>query len=81
MYTSWDKLPQPNATPPPPQSQRDSCLSELANDIPELSKQQYSHFIVLKLLKYCTSSKNKKDIVKSLKNQVVKLATHSVGAR
>ncbi|GMI07955.1 hypothetical protein TrLO_g79 [Triparma laevis f. longispina] len=63
------------------ESQRDSCLSELANDIPELSKQQYSHFIVLKLLKYCTSSKNKKDIVKSLKNQVVKLATHSVGAR
>ena len=55
---------------------------ELVPDIMELSKQQYSHFIVLKLLKYCARHSNSRKLfVKALKNGVVKLATHQVGAR
>ena len=64
------------------EEQRAATLKELVDDIPELSKQQYSHFIVLKMLKYCMKDQAcRKMLVKALKNNVVKLATHQVGAR
>ena len=63
-------------------SQRASIFEELRGDIAELSKSQYSHFIVLKLLKYsCGEPSARAKFVKAVKNEVVKLGTHSVGAR
>jgi len=51
-------------------------------NIPELSKVQYAHFVVLKMIKYCARQDDcVKLIVKSLKGSVPKLAVHAVGAR
>ncbi|GMH54748.1 hypothetical protein TrRE_jg3003, partial [Triparma retinervis] len=62
--------------------QRATVLDELKNAIADMSKSQYGHFIVLKLIKYCSNTpENKKMLLKAFKGQVVKLATHSVGAR
>jgi pumilio homology domain family member 6 len=51
-------------------------------NIPELSKVQYAHFVVLKMIKYCDRQDDcVKLIVKSLKGSIPKLAVHAVGAR
>lgn len=52
------------------------------SNIPELSKVQYAHFVVLKMIKYCDRQDDcVKLIVKSLKGSIPKLAVHAVGAR
>ena len=62
--------------------QRAVVLDELKGAIADMSKSQYGHFIVLKLIKYCSNTpSNKKKILKAFAGQVTKLATHSVGAR
>ena len=45
--------------------QRKSILNELSEAIPEMSKIQYAHFVVLKLIKYCARDDvNRRLIVK-----------------
>ena len=64
--------------------QRKEVVVELCAkaNIPELSKVQYAHFVVLKMIKYCVRQDDcVKLIVKSLKGTMPKLAVHAVGAR
>jgi len=64
------------------QSQRDTVLSELKGSLVDLSKQQYSHFIVLKLFKYCGNTPASRRVLQtSLRSNMVSLATHAVAAR
>mmetsp|Transcript_20474 Transcript_20474/g.37310 ORF Transcript_20474/g.37310 Transcript_20474/m.37310 type:complete len:669 (+) Transcript_20474:122-2128(+) len=51
-------------------------------NLAELCKIQYAHFVVLKMIKYCSRDDMcVKLIVKNLKKQMTKLAVHSVGSR
>lgn len=62
--------------------QRKLILNELRDIIPEMSKIQYAHFVVLKLIKYSLRDEtNRRTFVKSLKGHIPKLAVHAVGAR
>lgn len=63
--------------------QRSEIVTELAEagNIVELAKSQYSHFVVLKMIKYCKDEKSVQMLVKAFKGQINKLAVHAVGAR
>mmetsp|Transcript_31417 Transcript_31417/g.40262 ORF Transcript_31417/g.40262 Transcript_31417/m.40262 type:complete len:685 (-) Transcript_31417:305-2359(-) len=62
--------------------QRKAILDELSGHITELSQNTYSHFIVLKMFKYCIKEHDSKAILcKAFKGNVTKLATHSVGSK
>lgn len=63
--------------------QRGEIVKELcdAGNIVELAKSQYSHFVVLKMIKYCKDDKGIDLLVKSFKGHISKLAVHAVGAR
>jgi pumilio family protein 6 len=62
--------------------QRVAILNELKENIVDLSKQQYSHFIVLKLFKYCSAAPaSRRVLLNSLKGNLVSLSTHAVAAR
>mmetsp|Transcript_10549 Transcript_10549/g.29115 ORF Transcript_10549/g.29115 Transcript_10549/m.29115 type:complete len:667 (-) Transcript_10549:48-2048(-) len=71
-------------------AQRRSLTEELtaeAGTLPELSKSQYAHFVVLKLIQYCCGDKCSADpecvtmILKNFSGHVPKLAVHAVGSR
>jgi len=52
------------------------------NNLVELCKSQYAHFVVLKSLQYCADDEDCVDwIVKSLKGHVPKLCVHAVSSR
>jgi len=54
----------------------------VVNNLAELCKIQYAHFVVLKMIKYCARDEEcVRLIVKNLKKQMTKLAVHSVGSR
>jgi len=64
--------------------QRSLIVTEIcdAGNIIELSTSQYSHFVVLKMIKYCfKDEKCVKLLVKGFKGLIPKLAVHAVGAR
>jgi len=64
------------------EDQRLIIVKELSSSISELSKVQYAHFAILKMIKYCVRNKDAmKIIVKSLKGHINKLCVHAVGAR
>ena len=65
-------------------AERKLILKELCHDvnnIAELSKLQYAHFVVLKVIKYCTDEESIRMVVKSLKGHMSKLAVHAVASR
>lgn len=61
--------------------ERLSILSELENHLVELSQVLYAHFIVMRLFKESKGAEERNRVVKAFRGQVVKLATHSIGAR
>mmetsp|Transcript_11778 Transcript_11778/g.22042 ORF Transcript_11778/g.22042 Transcript_11778/m.22042 type:complete len:598 (+) Transcript_11778:112-1905(+) len=66
------------------ENQRRTIIGELCDggNIVELSKSQYAHFVVLKMIKYCAKDDDLIClIVKVLKRNIAKLAVHAVGAR
>mmetsp|Transcript_11576 Transcript_11576/g.16632 ORF Transcript_11576/g.16632 Transcript_11576/m.16632 type:complete len:620 (-) Transcript_11576:44-1903(-) len=61
--------------------QRESILKELIPSIPSLSKVQYAHFVVLKLIQYCCDDKKQQLLLlQSFRGHMPTLAVHSVGA-
>eukprot|EP00551_Chaetoceros_affinis_P006113 CAMPEP_0203670650 /NCGR_PEP_ID=MMETSP0090-20130426/6661_1 /ASSEMBLY_ACC=CAM_ASM_001088 /TAXON_ID=426623 /ORGANISM="Chaetoceros affinis, Strain CCMP159" /LENGTH=636 /DNA_ID=CAMNT_0050535557 /DNA_START=100 /DNA_END=2010 /DNA_ORIENTATION=- len=58
-----------------------NTISSTTGNIVELAKSQYSHFVVLKMIKYCKDDKSVNFLVKSFKGHINKLAVHAVGAR
>jgi len=69
-------------------SQRQTILLELAPSLPTLSKVQYAHFVVLKLIHYCSHappSDQKQQqqalLMSSFQGHIVPLATHSVASQ
>ena len=54
--------------------QRTSILKELSDSIPEMSKIQYAHFVVLKLIKYCARDE-------SCRRLIVKVSRHEPGTK
>lgn len=69
-------------------TQRQTILVELVPSLPTLSKVQYAHFVVLKLIHYCSHappSDQKQQqqalIISSFQGHVVPLATHSVASQ
>lgn len=66
------------------ENQRKTVVKELCDggNIFELAKSQYAHFVILKMIKYCSKYDDTVSmIVKSLKGNMNKLAVHAVGAR
>mmetsp|Transcript_12654 Transcript_12654/g.18594 ORF Transcript_12654/g.18594 Transcript_12654/m.18594 type:complete len:572 (+) Transcript_12654:89-1804(+) len=62
--------------------QRRNLCQSLAPQMAEMSKVQYAHFCVLKLIQYgYKDDETVQILLKSLKGQLCKLAVHSVGAR
>lgn len=62
--------------------QRRNLCQSLAPQMAEMSKVQYAHFCVLKLIQYgYKDDETVQILIKSLKGQLCKLAVHSVGAR
>eukprot|EP00639_Heterosigma_akashiwo_P010570 CAMPEP_0206375304 /NCGR_PEP_ID=MMETSP0294-20121207/8804_1 /ASSEMBLY_ACC=CAM_ASM_000327 /TAXON_ID=39354 /ORGANISM="Heterosigma akashiwo, Strain CCMP2393" /LENGTH=523 /DNA_ID=CAMNT_0053823207 /DNA_START=58 /DNA_END=1626 /DNA_ORIENTATION=+ len=62
--------------------QRKAVLDELCNHVAELSQSTYSHFIVLKMFKYCIKeSDSKAALCKAFKGKVAKLSTHAIGSK
>ena len=63
-------------------SQRSTVLAELGAKLAELSKLQYSHYVVLKLLKHCTLTERQQgELAAHLRGHIVTLGTHAVGAK
>ncbi|CAN0150109.1 unnamed protein product, partial [Discosporangium mesarthrocarpum] len=60
---------------------RAAILSEVEGSLAELSQLTYAHFIVLKLLKLLRTPAEQRRLVKALRSEVVRLASHSIGAR
>jgi pumilio family protein 6 len=57
-------------------------LCEVTGNLVEMSKSQYAHFCVLKVIKYChTDPACVKLIVKAMKGNMAKLAAHAVASR
>ena len=61
--------------------QREQVLTEVISKVVEFSKQPYAHFLVLKMVTYCTSSKEKEQIFEALQGSMNELAAHVIGCR
>jgi pumilio family protein 6 len=61
--------------------EQQTILQELHPHLVELSKSQYAHFTVLKLIKYCKDKESLEIIVKSFRGEIPKLAVHAVASR
>eukprot|EP00937_MAST-01D_sp_MAST-1D-sp2_P001504 g1504.t1 len=62
------------------EEERTEILKELKPHLVELSKAQFSHHVVKKLLRYCTRTQQQV-VVKVFQNKVAKLGTHTVGSQ
>ncbi|CAM9979824.1 unnamed protein product, partial [Choristocarpus tenellus] len=63
------------------QEERLMILSEVEGHLVELSQLTYAHFIILRMLKSLKGENEQRRLLRGLRSEIVRLATHAVGAR